>query len=307
VDSIGDDVVEGANAGTDTIKSYISYSLGANEEKLYLYGTAPIGKGNGLNNAIYGNDNDNTIYGYSGNDILNGGKGNDYMAGGSGYDYYVVDNAGDVVAENANAGIDTVSAYINYTLASNVENLYLRGTVANGTGNVLNNAIYGNNYANKISGLGGNDILDGGSGKDTINGGNGNDILYGGAGNDTLNGGAGQDRFVFSESGSANWDNISYFSHADDTIILSDMIDGAPNAVIKGLSFTGGVLNAGSYSEGAGYTGNGAEESGIYNDTANGNIWYNPTSYVVGDSVLICTVGVSNATSLNNTDFAYSA
>ena len=60
------------------------------------------------------------------------------MAGGLGNDTYVVDDAGDVVTEAANAGTDTVQPGSAYTLGSNVENLTLTGAAAvNGTGNAL--------------------------------------------------------------------------------------------------------------------------------------------------------------------------
>ena len=108
------------------------------------------------------------------------------MMGGTGDDTYVVDNAGDVVSENANAGIDTVLTSITYTLPTNVENLTLTGTAAvNGTGNTLANVMTGNDAANSLSGLAGNDTLIGLGGNDTLNGGAGADTMSGGLGNDT--------------------------------------------------------------------------------------------------------------------------
>ncbi len=326
VDSVSDVVSEAAGAGTDRVNAYVSDTLDANVENLYLYGTATNGTGNALNNVIdgnaysntlsglagndtlngyagndildggagndklYGGGGSDTLYGKAGNDTLDGGTGNDTMSGGTGNDTYVVNSAGDIVSEGAGCGTDRINAYVSDTLDANVEKLYLYGTAADGTGNALNNMIYGNAYANTLSGLAGNDTL------------------YGMGGNDKLYGGSGQDRFVFGESGSANRDKIFDFSHPDDTIVLKDILDGTTNSSIKGLSFSGGVLNAGDYFEGDGKTGNGLDDaSGIYNNTSTGAIYYNPTDHVGGDSVLICTVGVTTAASLDNTDFTYSA
>jgi Ca2+-binding RTX toxin-like protein len=287
--SAADVVSEASGAGTDRVNAYAAFTLGNNVENLYLYGTAITGTGNALNNIIVGNANANTLSGLAGNDTLNGGAGNDTMYGGTGNDTYYTNSAADVVSEASGEGTDRVLAYATFTLGDNVENLYLYGTATAGTGNGLNNGLYGNANANSLSGLAGNDSLCGYAGKDT------------------LNGGAGQDRFVFGESGSTHRDTISDFSHTDDTIVLKDILDGGTNSSILGLSFTGGVLNAGSYFEGTGYTGNGAQLSGIYNDTTTGMIYYNPTTNVSGDSVQICTVGVATAASLDYTDFAYSA
>jgi Ca2+-binding RTX toxin-like protein len=264
--------------------------------------------GSNYNDTLTGNSANNTLNGGNGNDTLNGGVGNDTMVGGTGNDMYYIDSAGDVVSEGSSAGTDRVNAYVSDILDTNVENLYLYSSATNGTGNSLNNIIAGNSNANTLSGLDGNDSLYGYGGNDSLIGGNGNDYMVGGAGNDTLNGGAGQDRFVFAESGSVNRDTISSFSHTDDTIVLRDILDGSANSAITGLSFTSNVLNAGSYVEGAGKTGGGAiDASGIYNNTTTGEIWYNPTSSVAGDSVVICTVGSTAAASLDNTDFVYSA
>jgi len=66
------------------------------------------------------------------------------MLGGVGDDTYVVDNAGDVVTENAGEGNDTVQSSVAYTLVANVENLVLTGAGnINGTGNAQNNVLTG--------------------------------------------------------------------------------------------------------------------------------------------------------------------
>ncbi len=167
--STGDTVTEAANAGTDTVMSDVTWTLGANLENLVLTGTGAInGTGNGLANSITGNSGDNT---------LSGGTGADTLVGGLGNDTYVVDSVGDVVTENANEGMDLVRSSISYALGANVENLTLTGATAiNGTGNALDNALTGNT---------GNNVLDGGAGNDTLSGGTGADTLIGGTGNDS--------------------------------------------------------------------------------------------------------------------------
>ena len=128
------------------------------------------------------------LQGGKGNDYLNGGADADIMLGGDGNDTYFVDHKGDVVKEfgNAEGGHDTVRSVIDYTLPENVEDLYLQGTGnINGTGNDLNNSIYGNSGDNKLFGLGGDDCLVGRDGNDYLDGGLGNDVLIGGKGDDT--------------------------------------------------------------------------------------------------------------------------
>ena len=66
------------------------------------------------------------------------------------------------------------------------------------TGSTPNNdVIIGNNAANNLSGLAGNDLLKGQGGNDTLNGGDGSDFLDGGPGNDTFNGGTGIDQVTY--------------------------------------------------------------------------------------------------------------
>ncbi|MFM6245448.1 MAG: Calx-beta domain-containing protein, partial [Dolichospermum sp.] len=92
VDSATDTITEGANAGTDTIQSSVTYTIAAlaNVENLTLTGTAAInGTGNVVNNVITGNSGNNTLNGGLGNDTLNGGAGADILTGGVGSDIFV--------------------------------------------------------------------------------------------------------------------------------------------------------------------------------------------------------------------------
>jgi Ca2+-binding RTX toxin-like protein len=211
-------IIENAGEGTDTVWSAVDFTLAANVENMYLVGGI-AGTGNDSNNIIVGygaGDNiihslggNDTVYGGEGNDYLNGGAGNDYLnggagndildgdgdsngldtfAGGSGDDIYGVYNSATVIIENAGEGTDTVWSAVDFTLAANVENMYLVGGIA-GTGNDSNNIIVGYGAGdNIIHSLGGNDIIYGGEGNDYLDGGTGNDYLNGGNGNDILDG-----------------------------------------------------------------------------------------------------------------------
>ncbi|OYT88680.1 MAG: hypothetical protein CFE43_21255, partial [Burkholderiales bacterium PBB3] len=150
VDNTADVVTELANEGTDLIQSSVTYTLAGNVENLTLTGSAAInGTGNTLDNVLKGNSGINTL------------------TGGAGNDTYYVDNASDVTTEASSAGTDLVVASLNWTLASNLENLTLAGAAnINGTGNTA---------ANVITGNAGNNTLDGGAGADTLIGGAGND------------------------------------------------------------------------------------------------------------------------------------
>jgi len=179
VDNAADAITEIANEGTDTVRSSISRTLGANFENLELIGAAAI-------NAT-GNASANILTGNAAANQLNGGAGADTLRGGAGNDTYTVDNAGDVIIEAANAGTDVVQSAGSYVLGTNVENLTLIGSSAiNGTGNALANAITGNAAANRISAGAGNDVILGGAGNDTLNAGVGIDTVKGEAGSDLL-------------------------------------------------------------------------------------------------------------------------
>jgi Ca2+-binding RTX toxin-like protein len=181
VDSLGDVVTEASEAGTDTVQTALSaYTLGVNVENLVLVTGGLNGSGNALDNVLTGNAAANVLIGWGGNDT---------MAGGAGNDIYVVQQAGDVVNEDLNAGTDTVqSALQSYTLSANVENLVLISGGVDGTGNELNNVLTGNAAANVLNGGEGNDTMTGGAGNDTYNVDSAGDAVIegSGAGRDTV-------------------------------------------------------------------------------------------------------------------------
>ena len=205
VDNPGDQVIENAGEGTDTIVSSIDFDLsvsGLNVENLTLTGAAIHGTGNALNNQIKGDDLDN---------ILDGGAGNDTMTGGLGNDTYIVDSKSDKVVEGTDPGIDTVQSSVSYTLSANVENLTLTGhTNINAIGNGLDNLLIGNDHNN------------------TLNGGAGNDTLEGGGGNDTFTGGLGADTFLFESLADATTGKVTDFTRGagGDVLNVHDLLAG---------------------------------------------------------------------------------
>ena len=108
VDNAGDKILESNGAGTDTVRSSVSFSLaGQFIEKLALTGSSAVnGTGNSLANLLTGNSAGNVLNGGEGNDELGGGSGNDTLVGGVGLDRYVFDTG-----LNAASNVDTISGY----------------------------------------------------------------------------------------------------------------------------------------------------------------------------------------------------
>jgi Ca2+-binding RTX toxin-like protein len=222
--------------------------------------------GTSFADVIRGFGGNDILRGFGGNDLLDGGLGSDRMIGGTGNDTYVVNSSLDRVFENFGQGTDTVRSFLNFSLASNFENLALFGSATFGNGNGLNNSITGNGANNtlrgfggsdRLSGLGGNDLLLGGTGNDLVTGGVGNDRLFGdqgndrlfggdgadrlfgGSGNDVLFGGAGQDQFHFLVG--SGRDEIRDFVDDVDTIYIDrDFGFSSVQEVLENASSSGG-------------------------------------------------------------------
>jgi trimeric autotransporter adhesin len=186
-------IIENAGEGHDTLTAALtSVTLADHVEDLIHHNglSGFVAKGNDENNKItaYNTSGSGTLDGGAGDDyiivlggtgdhVLIGGAGIDTLSGG-GNDTYYVDNSLDVVVERENSGYDTVMAYADYTLSSDIEELQLHGSAISGTGNDLGNKIIGNASGNNLQGAGGNDTLDGSSGADTMAGGIGDDSYY---------------------------------------------------------------------------------------------------------------------------------
>ncbi|MDN5871868.1 MAG: hypothetical protein L0H73_14245 [Nitrococcus sp.] len=243
VDDSADLVIEVAGEGEDQVQSSIDFTLGGHVEELTLVDAAVRGTGNALDNRLSGNDRDNVLQGLAGADtlaggrgadLLDGGAGADTLAGGAGDDSYLVDDAGEVIAEAVGGGYDTVDSTVSYQLQNEVEDLRLIGPNAiEGTGNQDANRIDGNAQNNRLRGNDGDDTLFGAAGADALLGGRGADNLRGGTGDDRLIGGAGSDRMA----GGAGDD--TYVADGADTV--SELAGAGMDSVESAASYTLGA------------------------------------------------------------------
>jgi Ca2+-binding RTX toxin-like protein len=224
-------------------------------------------------NVINGGAGEDAIKGYAGADKLFGDAGNDTLIGGAGADAldggansdtasYLGATAG-VIASLANSAVNTGDAAGDTYLS--IENL---------TGSSFNDGLNGDNAAN---------VINGGAGEDTFK-------SYGG--NDTLTGGAGDDNFVFNTApnSATNFDLITDFSVADDTISLDDFIFTA---------LTPGLLAASAFHIGAAAAD--ASDRIIYN-SATGNLAYDADG--TGATAAIRFATLDTGLALTNADFA---
>ncbi|NVM75844.1 Ca2+-binding RTX toxin-like protein [Duganella sp. SG902] len=200
IDGADDTLIELKDEGMDTVQvaftAAASYWLGANVEYARITSAAAVNlNGNELDNVLTGNAAANKLFGGDGNDTLDGGAGADQLLGGGGNDLYLINDSGDVVAEVAYDGWDTVlTSLSSYTLTDNIEVLTYTGAAAfTGTGNGQDNTISGGNGGSKLDGGAGDDLLTGGTTADSLQGGAGNDTLVGGGGKDSIDGGADSD------------------------------------------------------------------------------------------------------------------
>lgn len=113
------------------------------------------------------------VYLGAGNDVVDntGGTIKGDIIGDMGDDTLIVGKATDVLVELDAGGIDAVKSAFSYTLAANVEYLFLTGKVdIDATGNAGTNVLLGNKGDNILTGLGDVDVFgfQTGGGKDTI-------------------------------------------------------------------------------------------------------------------------------------------
>lgn len=188
------------------------------------------------NDILFGGDGIDVIKGGDGDDTIDGGHGNDRLFGGLGDDIYILE-AGDIVFEGANAGVDEARGDLD-ALPTNFENITLTGSRdIEIFGTADDNAVIGNVGANILRGGGGDDRLEGGGGNDILLGQDGDDVLFGGAGRDFLRGHVGNDSLSGGDendvlNGEEGDDTLDGGANTDKLIGLTgaDRLDGGSGA-----------------------------------------------------------------------------
>ena len=174
VDSGADKIIEIANAGVDSVRSAISFTLGANLDNLILTGAANLsGTGNVLDNLLVGNPAANALAGGSGRDILqglggndslrntsgntlfDGGAGADAMTGGGGPELYIGGTGNDVITTGKGADIIALNAGDGQDLVSS--NGTADKTLSLGGGLGYQNLSFSKSQKDLVLGLAGND------------------------------------------------------------------------------------------------------------------------------------------------------
>lgn len=235
VNGSGDVVVEGFNAGIDTVRTTMTnYTLGDNVENLVLTSAAnSVGTGNALGNRITGGNGSDTLFGLDGFDFLDGGAGNDSLVGGNGADHLDGWTGNDVL--RGDAGEDTLLGWDgNDRLFGGADNDRLEGE---GNEDYLD----GETGDDDLLGGFGNDTLIGRAGNDDLNGGDGADQLVGGLGFDTYLGGSGVDRFTINSKDVAD-SFLDFTSGVDKAVLARSALGISATATLASLWQTGGTL-----------------------------------------------------------------
>ncbi|KXK06847.1 MAG: Bifunctional hemolysin/adenylate cyclase precursor [Nitrospira sp. OLB3] len=220
-----DRIVEAAHEGTDTVLSFVSYTLGGYVENLELQGGQAL---DGIGNAL-----DNTLAGNAERNRLSGGAGNDALAGGRGSDTYRFDRGDgiDTIWDEAYSGEEDRILFGDGIIPSDLTIFRTQDRVTiqvGSAGDVIHLMTFdrfpertdsgvktlefsdgtqvdlasllaptGSEGDDQLSFGDGDDVIATFAGNDVVVAWGGDDLITGGAGDDVLSGGPGHDTYVF--------------------------------------------------------------------------------------------------------------
>ncbi|GJM02808.1 MAG: hypothetical protein DHS20C08_13090 [Rhodomicrobium sp.] len=236
-----------------------------------IIGTSFVDSFNGSSNneTFIGGGGADLLFGNDGDDTLTGGEGADTLDGGSG------DDIASYEGSNAAVTIDLINQLATGGEAEGDSLTNIEGAIGSANSDLL----IGDDFANSLSGRGGDDIIFAGAGNDKVEGGQGADTLDGGSGNDTLSYAGSEEAVTISlateevNGGDAEGDSITSFENIegsafDDSLTGDDaynIIDGgAGNDIIYATAGSDGIMG-GRGSDTLAFT---ASTSGISADLA---------------------------------------
>ena len=181
--------------------------------------------GNQAANRLEGDAGNDRLDGRDGPDLLIGGAGADTLIGGAGHDTFLVQDALDLVVEDASrfGEIDTLRVAMPdlVTLPAGVEMLRLDAAGRAGRGTGAHELLVGNAAPNRLESGGGHDVIEGRGG------------------DDTLVGGWGQDSFVMRRGD--GFDRIEAFTPGQDRLVLIGFGFDAPALLARAEMMAGGT------------------------------------------------------------------
>lgn len=264
---------------------------------------------------LSGGDGDDALSGLAGDDQLNGGAGDDVFEGGAGADH--IDGGSNSAVGSSLSSGDTARYLQSSAITVDLGNTATGQSGGDAAGDVLvdienvvgsltgNDSITGDDEANRLfgmggddalTGLGGEDVLVGDAGDDVLSGGDGDDNLSGGDGNDQMSGGADNDLL---DAGEGN--DILHGDAGDDTLVGGDGAD----------QLTGGIgddvlVGDGGVDTLVGGVGNDQLTGGFGNDVLDGGAGDDIYSFSAssGNDVIVDTDGENNLVFDASVDFS---
>lgn len=292
----------------DQFNSIATSSPGGSGSVFYLDVEGVVGTdyndvltGNFEDNILFGGDGDDVINGDLGNDTINGGRGDDTIEASAGDDRIIISAGNDSISSVPilNGGSDTIDLrnatrgttaslefgeVISYRGRDGIGTSTLSG-IDNIDGSKFADTLTGNDRANILRGMAGNDRLDGNAG---------DDVLVSDAGNETMTGDAGADAFLFAAAANrkANFDTITDFSVADDSLWFDRAVFGltgtGPVTSISGFDIQ--AIDASEFQAGETATAGTADVRLIY-ETDTGILWYDADGNLSGKAVKLAQLG----------------